>query len=91
MFFKFARGAKIKTTMFAHKNRIQQRSSINKPKISLKILNRGFKFQKEQMKQFLSPRLNKCKPFEKSNRNAMNRNWSNQKPNPAIKTKTGDK
>ena len=28
---------------------------------------------------------------EKSNRKAMNRNWSNQKANPALKTKTGKK
>ena len=27
----------------------------------------------------------------KSNRNAMNRNWGNQKANPALKTKTGNK
>ena len=27
----------------------------------------------------------------KCNRNAMNRNWSNQKANPALKTKTGNK
>ena len=26
--------------------------------------------------------------YEKSNRKAMNRNWSNQKANPALKTKT---
>ena len=26
-----------------------------------------------------------------SNRKAMNRNWSNQKPNPALKTKMGNK
>ena len=26
-----------------------------------------------------------------SNRKAMNRNWSNQKANPALKTKTGNK
>ena len=29
--------------------------------------------------------------FFKSNRKAMNRNWSNQKANPALKTKTGNK
>ena len=28
---------------------------------------------------------------KKSNRKAMNRNWSNQKANPALKTKTGNK
>ena len=28
---------------------------------------------------------------KKSNRKAMNRNWSNQKSNPAIKTKAGNK
>ena len=28
---------------------------------------------------------------EKSNRKAMNRNWSNQKSNPSLKTKTGNK
>ena len=27
----------------------------------------------------------------KSNRKAMNRNWSNQKSNPALKTKAGNK
>ena len=27
----------------------------------------------------------------KSNRKAMNRNWGNQKPNPALKTKAGNK
>ena len=27
----------------------------------------------------------------KSNRNSMKRNWSNQKANPALKTKTGNK
>ena len=30
-------------------------------------------------------------PHEKSNRKAMSRNWSNQKANPALKTKTGNK
>ena len=29
--------------------------------------------------------------FRKSNRKAMTRNWSNQKANPALKTKTGNK
>ena len=29
--------------------------------------------------------------YTKSNRKAMNRNWSNQKANPALKTKTGHK
>ena len=28
---------------------------------------------------------------QKSNRKAMNRNWSNQKANPALKTKAGNK
>ena len=28
---------------------------------------------------------------QKSNRKAMNRNWSNQKANPALKTKMGNK
>ena len=28
---------------------------------------------------------------EESNRKAMNRNWSNQKANPALKAKTGNK
>ena len=28
---------------------------------------------------------------EKSNRKAMNRNWSNQNTNPALKTKAGNK
>ena len=30
-------------------------------------------------------------PVYKSYRKAMNRNWSNQKANPALKTKTGSK
>ena len=30
-------------------------------------------------------------PSNKSNRKAMNRNWSNQKANPTLKTKTGYK
>ena len=29
--------------------------------------------------------------YDKSNRKAMNRNWSNQKANPALKTKVGNK
>ena len=29
--------------------------------------------------------------YTKSNRKAMNRNWSNQKANPALKTKAGNK
>ena len=29
--------------------------------------------------------------LDKSNRKAMNRNWSNQKSNPALKTKAGNK
>ena len=33
----------------------------------------------------------KIKVHYKSNRKAMNRNWSNQKANPALKTKTGNK
>ena len=33
----------------------------------------------------------KSQPYGKSNRKAMNRNWSNQKANPALKTKAGDK
>ena len=39
--------------------------------------------------------LVKCKVNEllpdKSNSKAINRNWSNQKANPALKTKAGDK
>ena len=36
--------------------------------------------------------VSKLSPFfSKSNRKAMNRNWSNQKANPALKTKTGNK
>ena len=31
------------------------------------------------------------KYLDKSNRKAMNRNWSNQKANPALKTKAGNK
>ena len=34
--------------------------------------------------------LSKRAPY-KSNRKAMNRNWSNQKANPALKTKAGNK
>ena len=33
----------------------------------------------------------KSQPYGKSNRKAMNRNWSNQKANPALKTKAGNK
>ena len=29
--------------------------------------------------------------LDKSNRKAMNRNWHNQKANPPLKTKTGNK
>ena len=29
--------------------------------------------------------------YQRSNRKAMNRNWSNQKTNPALKTKAGNK
>ena len=29
--------------------------------------------------------------WDRSNRKAMNRNWSNQKANPALKTKAGNK
>ena len=29
--------------------------------------------------------------LKKSNRKAMNRNWTNQKANPALKTKAGNK
>ena len=35
--------------------------------------------------------LNEKLLFGKSNRKAINRNWNNQKPNPALKTKTGKK
>ena len=35
--------------------------------------------------------ISRYKIEEKSNRKAMNRNWSNQKANPALKTKTGNK
>ena len=35
--------------------------------------------------------LNDQYPSEKSNRKALNRHWSNQKANPALKTKTGNK
>ena len=33
----------------------------------------------------------KMNDLRKSNRKAMNRNWSNQKTNPALKTKAGSK
>ena len=33
----------------------------------------------------------KSQPYGKSNRKAMNRNCSNQKANPALKTKAGNK
>ena len=33
----------------------------------------------------------KIPPGGESNRKAMNRNWSNQKANPALKTKAGNK
>ena len=32
-----------------------------------------------------------CSRDDKSNRTAMDRNWSNQKANPALKTKVGNK
>ena len=32
-----------------------------------------------------------CYKYNKSNRKAMNRNWSNQKANPALKTTAGNK
>ena len=35
--------------------------------------------------------LSKIRHSKKSNRKAMNRNWSNQKANPALKTKAGTK
>ena len=35
--------------------------------------------------------LKQCYRYHKSNRKAMNRNWSNQKANPTLKTKTGNK
>ena len=35
--------------------------------------------------------MSQRKALEKSNRKAMNRNWSNQKANPALKTKAGNK
>ena len=34
---------------------------------------------------------NVCSKGNRSNRKAMNRNWSNQKANPALKTKAGNK
>ena len=34
---------------------------------------------------------NVCSKANRSNRKAMNRNWSNQKANPALKTKAGNK
>ena len=34
---------------------------------------------------------NVCSKGNRSNRKAMNRNWSNQKTNPALKTKAGNK
>ena len=39
--------------------------------------------------KFYSQNTNHLPP--KSNRKAMNGNWSNQKANPALKTKTGNK
>ena len=35
--------------------------------------------------------IHSAKTLKKSNRKAMNRNWSNQKAHPALKTKTGNK
>ena len=39
------------------------------------------------------PTVSKCyfRCKYESNRKAMNRNWGNQKANPALKTKTGNK
>ena len=36
------------------------------------------------------PLLSTEHTFKKSNKNAMSRNWSDQNPNPALKTKTGN-
>ena len=41
-------------------------------------------------KEFILCKI-KLSKSEKSNRKAMNRNWSNQKANPALKTKAGNK
>ena len=48
------------------------------------IMNRDYK------KTLSEKHLNDIEYYE-NNRKAKNRNWSNQKPNPALKTKTGNK
>ena len=45
---------------------------------------------KEAIKMNKDTKMNSFKS-SKSNRKAMNRNWSNQKANPALKTKAGNK
>ena len=40
---------------------------------------------------FVLLRLHRLSYPSKSNRKAVNRNWSNQKANPALKTKAGNK
>ena len=48
------------------------------------------KKRKDKAEEIMKSR-NDPKMFYKSNRKAMNRNWSNQKSNPALKTKAGNK
>ena len=47
--------------------------------LTAKLLKQGYRYHKLR------------KTFSKSNRKAMNKNWSNQKANLALKTKTGNK
>ena len=72
-----------------------------KPKSSFRHLKQGI--QEFHRKYVLVPadkaannvvvvcRLHYINTLKKSNRKAMNRNWSNQKANPALKTKAGNK
>ena len=64
-------------------------------KISVRTLNLPFEryFYRSNAIFYLSYILIKSKNMflEKSNRKAMNRNWSNHKANPALKTKVGNK
>ena len=51
------------------------------------LLNIGNPYFEGMVNQIYPPELQ----LNKSNRKAMNRNWSNQKANPALKTKAGNK
>ena len=64
---------------------ILQPSSQQTPQIELYSCVLIFRLPQERTKLFNTVKSTR------SNRKAMNRNWSNQKANPALKTKTGNK